>query len=70
MSAIHTASYFARRAIATGADPQGLVHIQDYPADYDGAEPGEVLGISAPLPAGSDLGGCTERYYTLAELAA
>jgi hypothetical protein len=68
-AALETTAFFARIAIAEGADPQGLVHIQHFPRDYDGHQPGEVLGLSTPLPAGSDLSGYINDYYTLAELA-
>lgn len=64
---LHAAA-IAKTMIEEGADPQGLVHVQFYPEDY---QPGEceVQGVSTPLPAESDLSGYTSRYYTLEELA-
>lgn len=52
----HAAMY-----INDGHSPYSLAHMlwQD----------GDALGVSYPLPPGSDLSGLTERYYTLGELA-
>jgi hypothetical protein len=59
----HQAREAARLAalrIADGASPDDLGHVIYYP---DGS-----VGISTPLPAGSDLAGYTETYYTLRTL--
>lgn len=57
----------AKSRILAGEDPQGLVHVIYFPADY---EQGEIQGLSTALSADADLSGHTSRYYTLAELAA
>lgn len=59
----------ARARIRAGEDPQGLVHVQYFPADY---WPGrnDIQGLSTALPPDSDLSGYISHYYTLAELAA
>lgn len=59
----------ARARIQAGEDPQGLVHVLYYPADYEPGED-EIQGLSTALPANADLSGYTSCYYTLAELAA
>lgn len=58
----------ARQMIADGCDPQGLSHILWYPQDHY-LNNTEILGVSYPLPAGSDLAGYIERYRTLEEWA-
>ena len=65
------ASVVAAARIASGEDPQGLVHVLYYPADYAPGED-EIQGLSTALPADTDLsrGGYTAGYFTLAELAA
>ena len=57
----------ARARIESGEDPDGLVHILYYPADY---APDEIQGLSSAITlAEYQSGGYTSRYYTLAELA-
>lgn len=57
---------YAQWRISQGQDPKGLVHIMYYP---DNLYPNKIMGLSTALPAGSDLSGYIERYYTLEQLA-
>lgn len=54
--------------INAGYSEYDLVHIQYYPQDYYCYED-EIMGLSTPIAAGSNMGGYTNDYWTLGELA-
>lgn len=51
-----------------GADFEGLVRVLYYPRDPE-VEPGEVVRLTTPLPAGADLSGLPGNYYLVGRLA-
>lgn len=70
MKRLQHAALLARREIERGVNPDLLVHIINYPEDYDLRDE-EVMGLSSPITwqEWANGGYLLEEYYSLEELA-